>query len=126
MVIESEERPPHNPTKKEYTFFGRFRISIELPGVIFKRKGNTYMNTETIKNDWNETKSKMKARFGKLTDDTIESLKGNLDGLSSKLQSAYSYPKDQADKESMSFKSTLSTPDNKSEKIEAPKVEKTA
>ncbi len=67
------------------------------------------MNTETIKSDWTDMKSKIKARFGKLTDETIESLKGNLEPLSGKLQSAYGYAKEQADKEIVGFKSSLSS-----------------
>ncbi len=52
-------------------------------------------------------KSKIKARFGKLSDESIESLKGNLEPLSSKLQSAYGYAREQADKESAGFKTSL-------------------
>lgn len=56
---------------------------------------------------WDQTKSKIKAHFGKLTDENIESTKGNLDLLSPKLQSAYGYAREQADKELTSFRATL-------------------
>lgn len=65
------------------------------------------MNTETTKCDWSELKGKIKARFGKLTEESIDSAKGNLDLLTSKLQSAYGYAKDQAEKELLGFKATL-------------------
>ncbi len=65
--------------------------------------------TETIKRDWNEVKGKLKMRFGKLTDESVESLKGNLDLLSSKLQSVYGYAREQADKELAKFKASLET-----------------
>jgi uncharacterized protein YjbJ (UPF0337 family) len=65
------------------------------------------MYNETQKNDWSEIRGKIKARFGKLTDENIDSMKGSLDQLSSRLQSAYGYAKEQADKESTSFTTSL-------------------
>lgn len=63
--------------------------------------------TPTSTNNWTETKSKIKAKFGKLTDANIDLLNGNLEPLSGQLQSTYGYAKEQADKESASFKSSL-------------------
>ena len=65
------------------------------------------MHTETTRNDWNEMKGKIKAQFGKLTDESIESLKGNLGLLSEKLQHVYGYAKDKADVEYAGFKAKL-------------------
>jgi uncharacterized protein YjbJ (UPF0337 family) len=65
------------------------------------------MDNNNLRKDWSEVKTKLKARFGKLTDETIDSLKGNLDTLSSKLQSTYGYAKEQADKEFAGFKESL-------------------
>jgi uncharacterized protein YjbJ (UPF0337 family) len=67
------------------------------------------MYTNTVKGDWEQVKGKIKHRFGRLTDDAIESMKGNLDLLSGKLQSTYGYAKDQADREFESFKATIHT-----------------
>ncbi len=67
------------------------------------------MNNETTKQNWSEIKSQIKSRFGKLTDESIESAKENLDLLTSKLQSAYGYAKDQAEKELANFKKTLNS-----------------
>lgn len=104
----------------------------ELAGVQTQTVGNTLMNTDTSTNsyaspspaqenpqkhsqqsspqgntDWTILKGKIKTRFGKLSEDSIESMKGNLDLLSDKLQSTYGYAKDQADKEFSSFKATI-------------------
>lgn len=65
------------------------------------------MNTDTIKGDWTETKAKIKARWGKFTDDGIESLKGNMEQLSGQLQKLYGYAKEQADREYTEFKASL-------------------
>lgn len=67
------------------------------------------MNTsmENTKSDWTELSGKVKTQFGKLSSEAIESLKGNLDGLSSKIQTAYGYAKDKADKEVSTFKASL-------------------
>ncbi len=62
---------------------------------------------DAIKDDWTEIKGKIKAKFEKLSDETIDSMKGNLDLLSAKLQSAYGYAREQADKEFQTFKATL-------------------
>lgn len=65
------------------------------------------MHTESTSKDWNEMKGKIKARFGKLTDESIESLKDNLGLLSEKLQHVYGYAKEKADAEYAGFKAKL-------------------
>jgi len=65
------------------------------------------MKTKTLKNDWNEIKGLIKSRFGKLNDEAIESVKDNLELLSAKLQHAYGYAKEQAEKELAVFKESL-------------------
>lgn len=64
-------------------------------------------NTTGTKNNWTEVKSKIKAKFAKLTDDSIETAKDNLDLLQSKIEHAYSYSREQAHKELTRFKETL-------------------
>jgi ElaB/YqjD/DUF883 family membrane-anchored ribosome-binding protein len=56
---------------------------------------------------WDSVKSKIKHRWKKIEDEDIDSMKENLDMLSDKLQSVYSYPKTKADKEVQEFKTTL-------------------
>ncbi len=81
------------------------------------------MNTETNKVEWNETKAKIKSRFGKLTDENIESLKGSIDQLAGKLQHVYGYAKEQADREVANFKgSTLKAVDSTVAPVSPPEV----
>jgi len=65
------------------------------------------MNTQGTNKGWNETKSKIKARFGKLTDSSIESARENLDLLVEKIQSAYGFAKGQAERDLKAFRETL-------------------
>jgi uncharacterized protein YjbJ (UPF0337 family) len=68
------------------------------------------METQSaIKSDWHEIKGKIKARFEKLNDDAIESAKDNLELLSSKIQTAYGYAKEHAERELAGFKASLHT-----------------
>lgn len=65
---------------------------------------------ETKSAEWIEMKSKIKSRFGKLTDDTIEALKGSLEALPNTLRQVYGYGKDQSARELATFKATLEEP----------------
>jgi uncharacterized protein YjbJ (UPF0337 family) len=67
----------------------------------------TFKTPDAIKDDWMGIKSKIKTRFAKLSDESIDSVKGNLDLLSGKIQSAYGYAREQADKEIQSFRASL-------------------
>jgi uncharacterized protein YjbJ (UPF0337 family) len=57
--------------------------------------------------DWASVKSKIKHKWKKIAEEDLESMKGNLDMLSDKLQSVYSYPKTKADKEVRDFKEII-------------------
>jgi uncharacterized protein YjbJ (UPF0337 family) len=74
------------------------------------------MNNNTVQGNWTEIKGKIKAKWGKISDDEIESLKGNLTQLSGKIQTAYGYAKDRAEKEFTEFQNTLAGKAN--EKVE--------
>jgi ElaB/YqjD/DUF883 family membrane-anchored ribosome-binding protein len=56
---------------------------------------------------WTLVTSKIKHKWKKFEDNDIESMKENLDMLSDKLQSIYSYPKTKADKEVKEFRTSL-------------------
>lgn len=74
-----------------------------------------------IKGDWKEIKSLIKTRFEKLNDSSIEAVKDNMELLSEKLQSAYGYAKEHAEKEVSNFKASLhaaTKPETKSDKVE--------
>ena len=59
------------------------------------------------KNDWKETRGKIKAKFGKLSDSDIDGLNGHMDQLSAKVQKAYEYDKTKAEKECKDFTESL-------------------
>ncbi|MBC7538390.1 MAG: hypothetical protein H7281_06190 [Bacteriovorax sp.] len=56
---------------------------------------------------WTSVTSKIKHKWKKIEDSDIESMNENLDMLSDKLQSIYSYPKTKADKEVKEFRTSL-------------------
>jgi hypothetical protein len=71
---------------------------------------NTNQSTEqNTKTDWATTSSRIQAKFSKLSREHVESLKDNMGQLSQKLQTAYGYPKEQADRESETFKTSLNS-----------------
>jgi len=57
------------------------------------------MNKDILEGNWKQIKGRIKARWGRLSDDDLEVVEGNFDLLSGKLQEAYGYSKDEADKE---------------------------
>lgn len=65
------------------------------------------MDTNTSQSNWNEVKSKIKSKWSKFSDNEIDSLKGNLEALSDKIQKVYGYAKDRAEREYNEFKTSL-------------------
>jgi uncharacterized protein YjbJ (UPF0337 family) len=65
------------------------------------------MNKDMAQGSWNEIKGKIKAQWGKFTDDDLETFKGNLDQLTGKLQKTYGYTREQAELEFKQFRSKL-------------------
>jgi uncharacterized protein YjbJ (UPF0337 family) len=57
------------------------------------------MNWEHAKADWAEVKGKVKATWGKLTDDDVKLIEGKWDQLVGKLRHRYGYDKDRAEQE---------------------------
>lgn len=57
------------------------------------------MNWEHIKADWEQVKGKIKAKWGKLTDDDMKTIEGKWDRLVGKLRQHYGYQKDHAERE---------------------------
>jgi len=68
------------------------------------------MNWDTIKGQWKQFQGKVKAKWGKLTDDDLTTIAGKRDELAGKLQERYGYAKDQAERELDEFTHTLDTP----------------
>jgi len=61
-----------------------------------REEGETPMNWDTVKGDWKQFSGKVKAQWGKLTDDELAEINGNREQLEGKLQSHYGYAKDKA------------------------------
>ncbi len=57
------------------------------------------MNTDTIKGNWKQMKGKVKAQWGKLTDDQLDRIDGEKDQLVGSIQEAYGMSRDKAKKE---------------------------
>lgn len=65
------------------------------------------MNWDQIEGNWKELKGKVRAKWGKLTDDDLATIGGKKDQLAGILQQKYGYAKDQAEKELDSFTASL-------------------
>jgi uncharacterized protein YjbJ (UPF0337 family) len=57
------------------------------------------MNWDTVKGDWKQFSGKVKAQWGKLTDDELTQINGNREQLEGKIQAKYGYAKDKAKQE---------------------------
>lgn len=65
------------------------------------------MNWDRIQGNWKQLTGKVKAKWGKLTDDDLTVIAGKRDELAGKLQERYGYEKDKAEKELDGFLSSL-------------------
>lgn len=65
------------------------------------------MNTDILKGNWNEVKGEAKQRWNKLTDDDLNSIKGDSDKLAGTLQKYYGYAKDEVKSMIEDFSSSL-------------------
>jgi uncharacterized protein YjbJ (UPF0337 family) len=61
------------------------------------------MNWDQVKGNWKQFSGKVKEKWGKLTDDDLTTIAGKRDQLVGKLQTAYGYSKEQAEKEIAEF-----------------------
>jgi uncharacterized protein YjbJ (UPF0337 family) len=59
--------------------------------------------SSNVDHAWEDLKKKIKNSFGRLSETDIESLKGNINQLSGKLQKTYGYAKEEADKKFTEF-----------------------
>ena len=56
------------------------------------------MNEDIVKGNWKQLAGKIKAKWGKLTDDEIQQAEGNREVLVGKLQEKYGLKKEEAHK----------------------------
>ena len=61
------------------------------------------MNSDVIKGKWQQVKGEVKQRWGKLTDNDMLEIEGNLDSAVGKLQERYGTSRDQAEREWKEF-----------------------
>lgn len=61
------------------------------------------MNEDKIKGQWKQIAGKLKARWGKLTDDDLEVADGNSEYLAGKIQERYGVARDEARKQIKEF-----------------------
>lgn len=67
------------------------------------------MNWDTVEGNWTEFKGRVKAKWGKLTDDDLTVIDGHQDQLIGLLQKRYGYLRDAAEREVKEFCSECST-----------------
>ncbi len=65
------------------------------------------MNTDWMEGNWNIAKGKVKEKWGKLTDDDLDVIRGKRDQLVGALQKRYGYAREQAEREADDFKREL-------------------
>ncbi len=63
------------------------------------------MNKDILKGKWTEMKGDIKQKWGKLTDDDLQQIDGSYDKLVGRVQQAYGYRRDEAEKEVNSYMS---------------------
>lgn len=56
------------------------------------------MTQDILKGKWKELRGKVRQQWGKLTDDDVERINGSFEMLSGRLQQAYGFHKNQAEK----------------------------
>jgi len=61
------------------------------------------MNQDTLKGKWHEVKGRLKARWGRLTDDDLKRVEGRAEELIGVLQQRYGLAKAQAEKDAKAF-----------------------
>jgi uncharacterized protein YjbJ (UPF0337 family) len=65
------------------------------------------MNSDTIKGQWKQLNGKIKAQWGKLTDDDLTVAEGNGEYLAGKVQERYGLSKELALKQVEEFEKTI-------------------
>jgi uncharacterized protein YjbJ (UPF0337 family) len=67
------------------------------------------MNNSAMSGNWNVLKGKIRQQWGKLTDNDVETFKGNAEEAWGRLQKVYGYSKDEARREYDNFRNSNST-----------------
>jgi uncharacterized protein YjbJ (UPF0337 family) len=62
------------------------------------------MSDDVIKGKWHQLKGEVKTQWGKLTDDDLQQISGNVEKLAGRIQERYGYAKEKAAAEVEAFK----------------------
>lgn len=62
------------------------------------------MNKDIVSGNFRQLKGKIKAQWGKLTDDEIDQMEGNAEILAGKLQERYGMQREEAETEAKEFR----------------------
>jgi uncharacterized protein YjbJ (UPF0337 family) len=65
------------------------------------------MNNDTIAGQWKQLTGKLKAQWGKLTDDDLKQAEGSTEYLTGRLQERYGIARDEAHKQIKDFQKSL-------------------
>lgn len=57
------------------------------------------MNRDILEGNWRQMKGKVKARWGKLTDDELDQIEGNYEMLCGKIQEAYGLSREEVERD---------------------------
>ncbi len=61
------------------------------------------MNWDIVEGNWNQFKGKIKAKWGKLSDDSLDVISGKRDELAGKIQETYGVSRDEAEQQIKDF-----------------------
>lgn len=78
------------------------RVRLAISPTRSSSKGNT-MNWEMIEGNWKQFKGHVKEKWGKLTDDNLDTIAGKRDRLAGKIEETYGITKDQAEQQVKAF-----------------------
>jgi uncharacterized protein YjbJ (UPF0337 family) len=70
------------------------------------------MNNDQVAGAWREIRGKVKAQWGKLTDDDLKQLEGNLQQLAGKLQQRYGLARADAERQVQDFRREINWNDS--------------
>jgi uncharacterized protein YjbJ (UPF0337 family) len=70
------------------------------------------MNNDQVAGAWREIRGKVKAQWGKLTDDDLKQLEGNVQQLAGKLQQRYGLARAEAERQVQDFRREINWNDN--------------
>jgi uncharacterized protein YjbJ (UPF0337 family) len=83
------------------------QVIILYPNALIQNKRrftmNVTYNKDVLAGKWKQTRGKVKQMWGKLTDDDLERISGQVDVLVGKIQERYGYTREQAEQEVAKF-----------------------